>query len=86
MTRLPYQEEIQISRTEPATTLLEQGWERAEIEHLEDSIVVRPARNFSWSGFFTALENSEIPMREVQLKRPTLETLFLELTGKTLRE
>jgi ABC-2 type transport system ATP-binding protein len=38
------------------------------------------------AGFFAAAEAAGLPDRLFQLQRPTLEDVFLHLTGKTLRE
>jgi len=36
--------------------------------------------------FFAAAQSAGLPDRALQLKRPSLEDVFLHLTGKTLRE
>ncbi len=54
--------------------------ERAESRELHLRADVRLAE------FFTATAAAGLPDRLFQLKRPTLEDLFLHLTGKTLRE
>jgi ABC-2 type transport system ATP-binding protein len=86
LTRLPSAEVVTFARAAaaPATaaTLARFGTlrERADSYELHLAAPVRLAE------FFTAAQAAGLPDRAFQLQRPTLEDLFLHLTGKTLRE
>lgn len=47
---------------------------------------LNPADGFKLSEFFKLLENKKFPYHRFQVKQPSLEALFLHLTGKELRE
>ncbi|MBA4138594.1 MAG: ABC transporter ATP-binding protein [Opitutus sp.] len=51
-----------------------------------DSCELHLAPGVRLAEFFAAAQAAGLPDRAFQLKRPTLEDLFLHLTGKTLRE
>jgi ABC-2 type transport system ATP-binding protein len=51
-----------------------------------DRFELKPARGFILSTFFARVEEQGIPYRLIELHRPTLEELFLTLTGRSLRD
>jgi len=46
----------------------------------------RPHPAFKLSAFYALAESHSLPGRLFTTQRPTLEALFLHLTGRTLRE
>lgn len=86
LTRLPYAEELTFPRnagTAPAVTALR---EFGEWVQTADQWRLRLNADVRLSRAFAAAEAAGVPDRLFQLKRPTLEDLFLHLTGKSLRE
>jgi len=51
-----------------------------------DRVELKPDDRFRLSTFFSFLEQNSISAKFVELQRPTLEALFLHLTGKRLRD
>jgi ABC-2 type transport system ATP-binding protein len=52
----------------------------------DGTVEIHLAAGARLAGFFAAAEAAGLPDRLFQLQRPTLEDVFLHLTGKTLRE
>jgi len=86
LTRLPFEEEIRFvadDRTAPlAARLTAQG----EVTTLDSTHRFRPRPDYKLSAFFTLTESLGLPARLFTSQRPTLEALFLHLTGRTIRE
>jgi ABC-2 type transport system ATP-binding protein len=86
LTRLPFDEEIRFpanAETAPlATRLVDHG----EISVLEQTHCFRPRASFRMSAFYALTEAHGLPARLFATQRPSLEALFLHLTGRTLRE
>ncbi|MBI5425632.1 MAG: ABC transporter ATP-binding protein [Opitutae bacterium] len=86
LARLPAAEVVSFARdgTPPAAVaaLARFGTLREHDERCE----VLLAAGASLADFFAATQAAGLPDRAFTLKRPTLEDLFLHLTGKTLRE
>jgi len=86
LTQLPFVEEIRFPATEAtaplALALSAQG------TLTTDNGVRRfcPPAGYKLSAFFTLAESFGLPPRLFASQRPTLEALFLHLTGRTLRE
>ncbi len=51
-----------------------------------DRFVLKPNGDFRLSLFFSAMEQEGISPRSIVLSKPTLEALFLHLTGRSLRD
>jgi hypothetical protein len=47
---------------------------------------LRLSKGSKLSSFFSSLENANINVQNVTIQKPTLEELFLNLTGKRLRD
>ncbi|HZY10329.1 MAG TPA: ABC transporter ATP-binding protein [Bacteroidota bacterium] len=84
--KLTYEESISIVKN-PATvgrislfnqfgTLLDQN------DHFE----LKPSDGFQFSAFFSAIEENGISYKFIEMHKPTLEALFLHLTGRRLRD
>ena len=50
------------------------------------SIDLIPADGFRLSGFYAWIEDEDMDTRDFVVERPGLENLFLQLTGRDLRE
>jgi len=46
----------------------------------------RPHSDYKLSTFYALTESLELPAKLFTSQRPTLEALFLHLTGRTIRE
>jgi ABC-2 type transport system ATP-binding protein len=53
---------------------------------LDDHFELEPAAGFTLSKFFSRMEECGVKYRWIELKRPTIEALFLHLTGRKLRD
>jgi ABC-2 type transport system ATP-binding protein len=86
LTRLPFEEEIRFpanaATAEFATRLANHG----EILLVEQNHCFRPRSDFPLSAFYALSETHGFPSRQFVTQRPSLEALFLHLTGRTLRE
>jgi ABC-2 type transport system ATP-binding protein len=86
LTRLPFQEEIRFSAT-PGVAQFANGLAAyGELATADGQHYFRPRTDFKLSTFFTLAESLELSPRLFSVQRPTLEALFLHLTGRTLRE
>ncbi len=56
------------------------------VAHGPRALVVTPQDTFRLSHFYAWAEGEGLDARDVQVDRPTLENLFLQLTGRELRE
>jgi hypothetical protein len=57
-----------------------------EVNAETDRIEIKPAAGKALSSLFAILEKNKISYRDIELHKPTLEALFLHLTGKKLRD
>jgi len=84
--QLSYDETIAIVKnpsTEKNRAVFEKfGTLLEENDHYE----LKPAEGFLLSNFFAGIEKQGIKYSWVELHRPTLEALFLQLTGRRLRD
>ncbi len=86
LTRLPFEEEIRFPATPATAPLLPQLAAHGEIATLDTYHRFRPRSDLKLSTFFALAESHALPPRLFTSQRPTLEALFLHLTGRTLRE
>jgi ABC-2 type transport system ATP-binding protein len=83
---LPYEETILITRN-PLTLQLQSAFkEFGSVLDLDDHFELEPAAGFTLSKFFSRMEECGVKYRWIELKRPTIEALFLHLTGRKLRD
>jgi ABC-2 type transport system ATP-binding protein len=86
LTQLPFEEEITFPET-PATAPLAAALASAGSVIAEQGLHrFRPVSGYKLSAFFTLAESLQLPPRLFTQQRPTLEAVFLHLTGRTLRE
>jgi ABC-2 type transport system ATP-binding protein len=84
--QISYEETITINKN-PLTVKNQKVFEKfGSLHEEEDYFELKPADGFLLSKFFTDLEKQEIQYSWVELHRPTLEALFLQLTGRKLRD
>lgn len=86
LNRLPFEEEIRFpvgaSTAEMATQLSIHG----EVASSDDMHRFRPRPAFHLSEFYALTERGGLSPRLFTHERPTLEAVFLQLTGRTIRE
>jgi ABC-2 type transport system ATP-binding protein len=83
---LPYEETIVIAKN--PTTLQQQKMfqEFGPVSEVNDHLELKPASGFVLSKFFARVEKQDINYRWIEIQRPTLEAVFLHLTGRKLRD
>jgi ABC-2 type transport system ATP-binding protein len=84
--QLPFDEQISFPVTPATTTLVSQLALPGRLLTEPDQYHFLPASGFRLSEFFALIESRSLPAQLFTLQRPTLEALFLHLTGRTLRE
>jgi ABC-2 type transport system ATP-binding protein len=86
LAQLSFEEEIRFPAT-PATALLAASLPaHGEISMIDGAHRFRPCASYPLSAFFSLTELHALPPRLFTIQRPTLEALFLNLTGHTLRK
>ena len=84
--RLAYEETIAIIKN-PATAKNKAVFEKfGTLLEEDDRFELKPAEGFLLSKFFAGIEKQGIQYSWVELRRPSLEALFLQLTGRRLRD
>jgi ABC-2 type transport system ATP-binding protein len=86
LTRLPFEEEIRFAATPATAPFAAELPAHGEIATAEGTHRFRPRPDFKLSAFFSLAESHALPGRLFTSQRPTLEAVFLHLTGRTLRE
>ncbi len=86
LTRLPFGEEIRIAKNPTTEAALPALSVFGEVQARDDAFVLHPGPDLPLSAFFGTAEKQGLSHRLFQVSRPTLEDLFLHLTGKTLRD
>jgi ABC-2 type transport system ATP-binding protein len=86
LTRLPFEEEIRFPAYPETAQLVPALGEQGEIVTSDGQHRFRPRTGFKLSMFFALAESMGLPPRLFSVQRPTLEALFLHLTGRNLRE
>ncbi|MCX6161140.1 MAG: ABC transporter ATP-binding protein [Ignavibacteriae bacterium] len=83
---LQYKEEIFISKNEKTTPCINSLSKTGEITEFSDKYVVKVKGDIKMSEIFKLFEESGIDYSNIDFQRPTIEELFLNLTGKRLRD
>ena len=86
LTRLPFEEEIAFAATSATAAFAERLAAHGEIVGANGTHRFRPRAEFKLSTFYTLAAQHGLPPRLFTQQRPTLEAVFLHLTGRTLRE
>ncbi len=84
--QLPFAQQIRLSRKAVTDAQLALLGEFGEITKTEEAFVLNPNPDRRLSEFFAAAEELGLPYRAINVTRPSLESVFLHLTGKTLRD
>ena len=84
--QLPFSEQIRIARNDATAAHLAALGQFGEIMEADDAFVLRPRAQFRISEFFAAAEHLGLPYRYFSVTRPSLESVFLHLTGNSLRD
>jgi len=83
---LPYKEEIAVSKSEKEKINLLSSKNIGEITEVEDCFEVKIKKEYKMSDALKAIEDSGIEYSNINFRKPTLEELFLKLTGRRLRD
>jgi ABC-2 type transport system ATP-binding protein len=86
LTRLPFEDEITFPATKATAPLLVRLAPHGELSALNGTHRFRPQAGYPLSAFFALTESLGLSPRLFVSQRPTLEAVFLHLTGRTLRE
>lgn len=86
LTQLPFEEEIRFPATAETAPLAADLAREGELTTAESGHRFRPPAGYRLSAFFALTERHGLPGRLFTSQRPSLEALFLHLTGRTLRE
>lgn len=86
LTSLPFEDEITFPATETTAPLIPQLETYGEILTANGTRRFRPKAGFPLSRFFGLTESLRLSPRLFISQRPTLEAVFLHLTGRTLRD
>lgn len=84
--RLPFEEEISFPADAATAPLLPKLAGRGEVAGLDGTHRFRPRPGFALSEFYAVTESMGLSPRIFVHQRPTLEALFLHLTGRSLRD
>jgi ABC-2 type transport system ATP-binding protein len=84
--QLPFAEQIRIARNEETAPHLAAFAHLGELVATEDVFVLTPRADTRLSDLFGLAEKIGLANRHFQITRPSLESVFLHLTGKTLRD
>ena len=86
LARLPFEDEISFPAGEATAPLLPDLSGNGEVISGTDTHRFRPRAGYPLSSFFALTERFGLHPRLFVTHRPSLENLFLHLTGRTLRE
>jgi ABC-2 type transport system ATP-binding protein len=86
LTRLPFEDEITFPVIPATARLAAELAAQGEITAVGGTHRFRPRTGYPLSAFFALTESFGLPPRLFVSQRPTLEALFLNLTGRTLRD
>lgn len=84
--KLAYEESIEIVKNPETISRIDMFSTFGAISESPEKYELKPARGFLLSTFFHALEQHQLPYKYVHVRKPTLEALFLQLTGRSLRD
>ncbi|HEX2585907.1 MAG TPA: ATP-binding cassette domain-containing protein, partial [Steroidobacteraceae bacterium] len=84
--QLPFEEEIRFPANEETAWLAQQLGAHGNVITADDIYRFQPRPEYKLSAFYQLTESRNLPARLFASQRPTLEALFLHLTGRTIRE
>ncbi len=83
---LEYKQTISISKNQLTESKKELFSAFGKLIDETDKYELQPKDGLKLSGFFEAVEKNGIDYSNINIKKPSLEALFLNLTGKSLRD
>jgi ABC-2 type transport system ATP-binding protein len=86
LARLPFEEEVRFPSTGETAALARGLAGHGELSTIDGVHRFRPKPAYPMSSFYALAERHSLPARLFTSQRPTLEALFLQLTGRVLRE
>ena len=86
LTRLPFEEEISFPATAETAPLAAHLADAGKVVSADGRHRFQPRPDFRLSAFYQRAEALGLPPRLFTAARPTLEAVFLHLTGRNLRE
>jgi ABC-2 type transport system ATP-binding protein len=86
LSRLPFEEEIRFPSTDGTAGLTRELASVGDLSTVDGIHRFRPTPGYPLSSFYLLTEAHALPARLFTSQRPTLEALFLQLTGRVLRE
>ncbi len=84
--QLPFEDEITFPAAAATAPLAAQLAAHGEVATVDGTHRFRPHTDYPLSAFFALTESLGLPPRLFMSQRPTLEAVFLHLTGRTLRD
>jgi ABC-2 type transport system ATP-binding protein len=84
--QLPYEQTILISKNQSTENKLELFGSFGKLINEQEKYELKPNDHLKLSEFFKSLEENGINYQSIDLRKPTLEALFLHLTGRRLRD
>ena len=86
LARLPFEEEVRFPSTGETAALARELARHGDLSTVDGVHRFRPRPGYPMSSFYALTEGHSLPSRLFTSQRPTLEALFLQLTGRVLRE
>lgn len=86
LTQLPFEEEIRFSANAATTAFASAVSAHGTLDTIDQVHRFRPRPDYKLSAYYALAESHELPAKLFTSQRPTLEALFLHLTGRSLRE
>jgi ABC-2 type transport system ATP-binding protein len=86
LAQLPFEEEIRFPSTAQTAALAGELGGHGEVASADGVTRFRPRPAYAMSSFYALTERHGLAPRLFTSQRPTLEALFLQLTGRMLRE
>ncbi len=84
--KLPYEQTILINKNHNTENKLDLLKSFGTLLNEQERYELKPDNNFKLSNFFKIIEENEISYNSVDIRKPSLEALFLHLTGRRLRD
>jgi ABC-2 type transport system ATP-binding protein len=84
--QLPFEEEIRFAAIPETDALLPELATHGEVATVDGVHRFRPRASYPLSSFYLLTERSRLPQRLFTSQRPALEAVFLQLTGRNLRD
>jgi len=86
LTKLPFEEEIRFPATQQTAALVSKLAIHGNVSTADEVHRFQPRPDYKLSEFYLLTESHHLPARLFTSQRPTLEALFLNLTGRNIRE